>query len=362
MSERVFNFGAGPAVLPEPVLAEVQRDLMALPGVGISVLEISHRSKTFDVIIEETEARLRRVLSVPDDVHVLFLQGGGQLQFSMVPINFLERDRSADYVLTGSWGTKAIAEAKREGGTRVAWSGKDAGFRRVPADAELALDQGARYLHYTSNETIEGVQFQAAPHTGGVPLVCDASSDFLSRPIDLARPGLTYACAQKNAGPSGLTVVLVSESFLATRREGLHSMLDYRQFQEAGSRLNTPNVFGVYLHLLVLRWIEETMGGLEKLTAHNQRKARILYDALDADSDFYRPHAEKASRSVMNVTFRLPSDELDKEFLRKASERGLAELKGHRSVGGIRASIYNAMPVAGVEALRDFMVAFRKTH
>jgi phosphoserine aminotransferase len=361
MSERVLNFSAGPAVLPEAVLEEVQRDLLALPGVGISILEISHRSKAFDAIIEETEARLRRVLSVPEDVHVLFLQGGGLLQFSMVPINFLPPGGAVDYIVTGSWGSKASKEALREGTVRKVWDGKSEGYRRTPADSELALDPKAAYVHYTSNETIEGVQFKTPP-TVAVPLVCDASSDFLSRPIDCSRPGLIYACAQKNAGPSGLTVVLVSESFLATRREGLHSMLDYRQFADNGSRLNTPNCFGIYLHMLVLRWIEEEMGGLVALQRHNEEKSRILYQVLDADPEFFRGHAQSGHRSVMNVTFRMPTEELDKEFVAKASERGMKELKGHRSVGGIRASIYNAMPIAGIAKLRDFMLEFRKTH
>ncbi|HVS12858.1 MAG TPA: 3-phosphoserine/phosphohydroxythreonine transaminase [Thermoanaerobaculia bacterium] len=359
MSERVFNFSAGPAAIPLPVLEQVRDEMLSLPGAGMSVLEISHRSKWFDAILGEAEERLRSILGVPGHYRVLFLQGGAQLQFDMVPINFLHSDQSADYVLTGSWGAKALAEAKLSGGARVAWDGKAESWVRVPADSELDLDPAARYVHFTSNETIQGVQFAAPPATGDVPLVCDASSDFLSRPVDVERYGLIYACAQKNAGPAGMTVVIVRDDLLATRREGLHSMLDYRQHADAGSRFNTSPVFPIYVFGLIARWIEGEIGGLAALAARNEAKARILYETIDAHADFYAAHAEKGSRSTMNVTFRLPSEELEREFLEGAAARGMVQLKGHRSVGGVRASIYNAMPRAGVEALRDWMVELR---
>jgi phosphoserine aminotransferase len=359
-TERVFNFSAGPAVMPLPVLEQAQRELVALPGVGMSVLELSHRGKTFESILAEAEANLRRLLRVPDDYRVLFMQGGGQLQFSLVPMNFLDGG-VADYVLTGYWGSKAVKEAAREGTARVAWSGKAHNYDRVPAQHELDLDPNARYVHLTSNETIQGVQFHELPSTGGVPLVCDGSSDFLSAPIDIRRYALLYACAQKNAGPAGVTVVIVSDAFLATRCEGLHSMLDYQAYAENQSMVNTPPTFAIYLLMLITRWIEGE-GGLPALAERNARKAALLYDAIDRHPDFYRPHAQESSRSLMNVTFRLPSEELDAQFLAEASARGLKQLKGHRSVGGVRASIYNAMPVEGVEALRDFMLEFRAKH
>jgi phosphoserine aminotransferase len=357
MTERVFNFSAGPAVMPLPVLEQAQRELVALPGVGMSVLELSHRGKTFEAILAEAEANLRKLLAVPDDYRVLFMQGGGQLQFSLVPMNFLDGG-VADYVLTGYWGSKAVQEAAREGTARVAWSGKSDKYRRVPAQSELDLDPGARYVHLTSNETIQGVQFRELPATGDVPLVCDGSSDFLSEPIDIRRFGLLYACAQKNAGPAGVTVVIVRDSFLATRRDGLPPMLDYRSYAENQSMVNTPPTFAIYLLMLITRWIDQ-QGGLAALAERNRCKAAMLYEVLDREPDFYRGHAEKASRSLMNVTFRLPSEQLDEQFLAEASARGLKQLKGHRSVGGVRASIYNAMPVEGVEALRDFMLDFR---
>ena len=358
MSERVFNFCAGPAAMPLPVLEEAQRDLLALPGVGMSVMEISHRSKWFDEILEEAEANLRELLGLGDEHAVAFVQGGGQMQFSMIPINFLAADASADYVVTGSWSRKAAPEASKEGTARVVWTGEEHNYDRVPTDAELELDPDASYLYFTSNETIQGVQFEEPP-SSEVPLVCDASSDFLSRPLDLSRYGAYYACAQKNAGPAGLSVVILRRDFLERRKPGLHSMLDYGKHVEAGSRLNTPPTFAIYLFLLITRWLKGPMGGLEAVEAFNREKASLLYDVIDASSDFYLGHAQPQSRSTMNVTFRLPSDELDQRFLAEAEKNGLFQLKGHRSVGGIRASIYNAMARDGVVALRDFMLDFR---
>ncbi len=358
MTERVYNFCAGPAAIPLPVLEEAQRDLLSLPGVGMSVMEISHRSKWFDAIIEEAEANLRELLGLGDEFAVAFVQGGGQMQFSMVPINFLRPDASADYVVTGSWSKKAAPEAAKEGVARVVWSGEGCNYDRVPRGDELDLDPAAAYLYYTSNETIQGVQFKAPP-VAEVPLVCDASSDFLSRPLDLRSHGVYYACAQKNAGPAGLSIVILRRDVLEGRRQGLHSMLDYGKHVEAGSRLNTPPTFAIYLFLLITRWLRDEMGGLEGVAAHNEAKAKLLYDVLDAESDFFIGHAEPECRSTMNVTFKLSDSSLEPRFLEEAEAQGLFQLKGHRSVGGMRASIYNAMPMSGVEALRDFMLEFK---
>lgn len=358
---RVYNFSPGPATMPLAVLEEAQRDLLCYPGAGASILEISHRSATMDAILEEAEENLRRLLTIPDSYRVLFLQGGATLQFSMVPLNLLRgRSAPAQYILTGSWGRKAIAEARREGEVTLAWDGSEDGFRRVPTDDELVVDPGAAYLHYTSNETIQGIQFAREPEVGDLPLVCDASSDFLSRPLAVERYGLLYACAQKNAGPAGLTVVLVRDDVLEGCADGLHSMLDYRLAAANGSRLNTPPVFAIYLFLLITRWLEGEMGGLAAMDERNRAKAAMLYEVLDVHGDFYAGHAERGSRSTMNVTFRLPTPELEQAFVQEAGEQGLAQLKGHRSVGGIRASLYNAMPREGAEALRDFMVDFRR--
>ena len=361
---RVFNFSAGPAVLPVPVLKEAQRDLLALPGVGSSVLEISHRSETFDRILDEAEANLRELVGVPDDYRVLFLQGGALLQFSMIPINLLRGQAlPASYILTGTWGSKAAVEARREGGVHVAWDGRDGNFDRVPGDSELDLPPASAFVHYTSNETIQGVQFRRPPGVGDSPLVCDVSSDFLSGPVDVGRFGLLYACAQKNAGPAGLTVVIVSDRLLERSASDLHSMLSFRLQAEKGSRLNTPNVFGVYLFLLVTRWLRDEIGGLKAAAARAERKTGLIYDVLDEDGgEFYVCHAEPASRSRMNVTFRLRRSELEPVFVEAAAERDLVALKGHRSVGGFRASLYNAMPMEGAERLRDFMLEFRAAH
>ncbi|MEE2778166.1 MAG: 3-phosphoserine/phosphohydroxythreonine transaminase [Acidobacteriota bacterium] len=357
--QRVFNFSPGPATLPLSVLEQIQRDILAYPGAGASILEISHRSPTMDDILDETEANLRLLLSIPDNYRVLFMQGGGRLQFSLVPLNLLYgRGTSAQYVLTGSWGKKAIDEARREGEVSLAWDGSGVDFCRVPTNEELDLDPLAAYIHYTSNETIQGVQFPAEPAVGEVPLVCDTSSDFLSRPIPIDRYGLLYACAQKNAGAAGLTAVIVRDDLLRTDGE-LHTMLDYGLYARQRSLVNTPPVFAIYILMLVTRWLMRDMGGLDAVATHNAAKASLLYEVLDSSDGFYSGHAEPASRSLMNVTFRLPDDETGAAFLSEARDAGLHQLKGHRSVGGVRASIYNAMPVAGVEALRDFMITFR---
>ncbi|MCC6487045.1 MAG: 3-phosphoserine/phosphohydroxythreonine transaminase [Candidatus Hydrogenedentes bacterium] len=360
MEQRVFNFSAGPATLPLPALEEAQRDLLVLPGAGASVMEISHRSKQFAAVLESAKSNVQKLLNLPENYKVLFIQGGASLQFSMVPMNFLRGEgKSADYILTGSWGGKAIKEAKKEGATRVAWTGKEEKFVRVPGQNELDLDPKAVYCHFTSNETIEGVQFATEPDTGKVPLVCDASSDILSRPIAIEKYGLIYAGAQKNIGPSGVALVIVREDMLAQVPEGMHSMLDYKLMAENDSLYNTPSCFAIYMVMLVTKWLLEDVGGLDAIAAINKKKARLLYDTIDGSGGFYKGHANKESRSVMNVTWRLPSEELEQKFTKEATAAGLHGLKGHRSVGGIRASIYNAMPVEGVEALADFMTDFR---
>ena len=358
MTERIFNFSAGPAVLPVPVLEEAQRELLSLPGVGMSVMEISHRSKTFDAILASAESGIRELLSVPDNYRILFLQGGASLQFSMIPMNFLPADGIADYVLTGSWGKKALKEAKRTGNVNVAATMADGGFTRVPNNDEINLTPNASYVHITSNETIEGVQWKREPDTGSVALVCDASSDILSRAIPVDKYGLIYAGAQKNIGPSGVTLVIIREDLLQRIPDGLHTMLDYRTHVENNSLYNTPNTWGIYIISLVCKWIKGK-GGIAGMERENDDKARLLYDAIDG-TGFYRGHADVDCRSTMNVTYRLPSEELEKKFTSEATAQGLDGLKGHRSVGGIRASIYNAFPRAGVEALVSFMKEFER--
>jgi phosphoserine aminotransferase len=358
MTERIYNFSAGPAVLPVPVLEEAQRDMLSLPGVGMSVMEISHRCKTFDDIYARAETGLRELLGLPENYHVLFLQGGASLQFSMIPMNFLPEGGSADYVITGSWGKKALKEAKREGTINVAATMADGGFTRVPGNGELKLDPAAAYVHITTNETIEGVEWKQEPEVGDVPLVADASSDILSHPIPVHKYALIYAGAQKNIGPSGVTLVILNNDLLQRIPEGLHTMLDYRTHVENKSLYNTPNTWGIYIISLVCKWLLDK-GGLSAMQRENEEKARLIYDTIDS-TGFYRGHADADARSIMNVTFRLPSEELEKKFTSEATAQGLDGLKGHRSVGGIRASIYNAFPLAGVKALVAFMNEFEK--
>jgi phosphoserine aminotransferase len=358
MTERIFNFSAGPAVLPVPVLEEAQRDMLSLPGVGMSVMEISHRSKTFDEIIGRAESGLRELLGIADNYRILFLQGGASLQFSMAPMNFLPADGSADYVITGSWGKKALKEAKKAGSVNVAATMADGGFTRVPSREEMSLNPHAAYVHMTSNETIEGVVWKDEPEVGDVPLVADMSSDILSRAIDVDKYGMIYAGAQKNMGPSGVTVVILREDLLQRIPENLPTMLDYRIHVENKSLYNTPNTWGIYILSLVCKWLADK-GGLAAMERENEEKAQLIYDAIDA-TDFYRGHADADCRSTMNVTFRLPAEELEKKFAAEATAQGLDGLKGHRSVGGIRASIYNAFPREGVEALVSFMKDFER--
>ncbi len=360
---RAWNFSPGPATLPVPVLERVREELLELPGAGASVLEISHRSPAFEAIREEAESNLRTLLRVPETHRVLFLQGGASLQFAMVPMNLLGPGSTAEYVVTGSWSRKALAEAERLDRPRVVWDGAGTGYTTVPDLGALELDPGAAYLHVTSNETIQGVELpDGFEPRSGAPLVCDASSDFLARPIPVERYGLLYAGAQKNAGPAGLTIVLIRQDLLERIPEGLPTMLDYRTHVEHRSLYNTPPVFAIYVFLLVTRWLRDEVGGLEAMHARNREKAALLYEAIDASEGFYRGHAAPEARSLVNVTFRLPSEELERAFVARAREEGLLELAGHRSVGGIRASIYNAMPLEGVRALRTFMEEFRARH
>jgi phosphoserine aminotransferase len=364
MPERVWNFSAGPANLPLGVVEEAREHLLALPGAGASILEISHRSRAFEAVIEEAEANLRDLLDIPQTHRVLFLQGGASLQFSMVAMNLLRAAaRPATYVVTGSWGEKAVVEARREGGVDVVWSGAEDGYRSVPTLAELDIDADAPYVHVTSNETIQGVEFPGGfEPAAGPPLVVDASSDFLSRPIDVSRYGLLYAGAQKNAGPAGLTIAIVRDDVLERTGDDLPTMLSYRTYAANRSLYNTPPVFAVYVLMLVTRWLRDEIGGLDEMLERNREEAGLVYDAIDASAGFYRGHASPAARSLMNVTFRLPDPELERRFLADAADHDLVELTGHRSVGGIRASLYNAMPLEGVLALRDFMRSFAADH
>jgi phosphoserine aminotransferase len=356
--QRLFNFSAGPAVLPLPVLEEAQRDLISLPGVGMSILEISHRSKAFEDILARTEADLRTLGSIPASHKVLFLQGGASLQFSMVPMNLLTSGRTADYIVTGGWAQKAVKEAQRVGTVHVAASTESENFARIPRQDELKLTPDAAYVHFTTNNTLFGTEWKSEPSVGDVPLVADTSSDMFSRPIDFSKYGLVYAGAQKNLGPSGVTLVVVREDLLARSQKSLPTMLNYAVHAENGSMYNTPPCFGIYLMGLVAQWAL-AQGGLSEIAARNERKAGKLYSEIDR-SGFYRGTAAKDSRSLMNVTFRLPNEDLEKAFVKQSTAAGLDGLKGHRSVGGIRASIYNAFPEEGVDALVQFMQEFEK--
>ena len=353
----VHNFNAGPAALPRPVLERVQSELLDFKGSGMSVMELSHRSKTFEAQRAYAEQSLRELLDLGDDWAVLFLQGGATLQFSMAPMNLLTEGARADYLTSGAWGEKALIEARKIGDAREAASSQSDEYRRVPT--EFDLDAGAKYVHLTTNETIGGVQWPTLPDTAGVPIVADMSSDILSRPIDIARFGLIYAGAQKNIGPSGVTVVLLRRDWLQKHPQ-LPTMLEYATHAKADSLYNTPNTFGIYVVALVCDWIREH-GGLSGMAARNAAKAELLYGAIDA-TDFYSGFAAKASRSQMNVTFGLPSPALESLFAARATEAQMIGLKGHRSVGGLRASIYNAVELESVRALVEFMREFERVN
>jgi len=355
---RIHNFAAGPAVLPLPVLEQIQRDLVALPGIGMSILEISHRSKPFEAMIQKAEADIRTLAAIPADYRVLFLQGGASTQFSMVPMNLLTAGATADYIDSGSWAEKAIKEAKKVGTVNVAASSKGDSYSRIPAQSELKLTPGAAYVHMTSNNTIEGTEFKALPDVGDSPLVNDTSSDMFSRPIDVARHALIYAGAQKNMGPAGVTVVIIREDVLSRSQKSLPTMLNYAVHAENKSLYNTPPVFSVYALGLVMQWLIE-QGGLAAIAKVNGRKAQKLYAEIDR-TGFYRGTAQKESRSLMNVTFRLATEDLEARFVKESVAAGLDGLKGHRAVGGMRASLYNALPEAAVDALVSFMQDFER--
>ena len=357
---RVYNFSAGPAMLPEAVLRRAREELLDWQGSGMSVMEMSHRGKEFMSIARQAEADLRELMGIPENYRVLFLQGGASLQFAMVPLNLMRGPGKADYVLTGSWSKKAIAEGKRFGAVNIAASTEESGFTTVPPQETWQLDPEAAYVHYTPNETIQGVEFHWIPDTGDVPLVADMSSTILSRPIDVSRFGLIYAGAQKNAGPAGLTLVIVREDLIGHAQAGTPTLLDYATHAEAGSMYNTPPTYAWYIAGLVFQWIKE-QGGLAAMGERNKRKADKLYAAIDA-SDFYANPVDPAARSWMNVPFTLADPALDPVFLEEAAAEGLVTLKGHRSVGGMRASIYNAMPEEGVDALVQFMAEFERRH
>jgi len=357
---RVFNFSAGPAVLPEEVLRQAQAEMLDWRGSGMSVMEMSHRGKEFIEISDTAEADLRELLAIPASYKVLFLQGGASLQFAMIPMNLLRGKGTADYVHTGEWAKKAIGEAKKLCSVNVAASSQDRNFTYAPAQRQWRLSPDAAYVHYTGNETIGGVEFHWIPDTGAVPLVCDLSSSLLSRPLDVARFGLIYAGAQKNIGPAGLTIVIVREDLIGHAPAGTASMLDYKVQADNGSMYNTPPTYAIYVAGLVFQWLK-ARGGLAGMENTNIAKAQLIYDIIDG-GDFYRSPVAREDRSRMNVPFTLPSEDLDAPFLEEARQNGLLQLKGHRSVGGMRASIYNAMPLEGVRTLVDFMREFARKH
>lgn len=357
MSERIFNFNAGPAALPTEVLEDVQKDLLNYKGEGLSVMEMSHRSKTFDSIIKDAESGLKRIMKLPDNYKVIFMQGGATMQFAAVPLNLLKAGQSADYINTGSWSKKAIQEAQKLGKkVNVIASSEDANFNYIPK--EYSINKDAAYLHITSNNTIFGTQWIKYPDSGNVPMICDMSSDISCRVFDASKFALIYAGAQKNMGPSGVTIVIIRDDLMAQSPDDIPTMTSYKIIGGKDSLYNTPPTFGIYLIKLVAEWIENT-GGLSELEKLNNKKAELLYNQID-NTGFYKGTVEKESRSIMNVTFRLPSEDLEKQFIAESLTKGMIGLKGHRSVGGCRASIYNAVPLKAVEALVDFMRDFEK--
>jgi phosphoserine aminotransferase len=356
--KRIYNFNAGPAALPQSVLEEIQSEFLDFKGSGMSITEVSHRSKWFEDVLNDAVARTKRLLNVGDNYKVLFLQGGASLQFAMIPMNFLAEGRSADYVNTGTWSTKAIKEAKIVGKTvKVVATSEDRNFAYIPKNIQFNAD--AVYAHITSNNTIKGTQWAEFPETGGIPLVADMSSDIFSRPFDASRFGLIYAGAQKNMGPAGVCLVVVRDDMLKLAQDNLPTMLRYSIHVENNSMYNTPPCFSVYTAQLVLKWVEETVGGLEKMARINRQKADLIYNLIDGGK-FYRGTADADSRSLMNVTFRLPDEALEKKFIADAQRHEMGGLKGHRSVGGCRASIYNPTSLKAVEALVDFMKTFER--
>jgi len=358
-TERVYNFSAGPGALPEAVLRQAQKDIWNIAGSGIGILEHSHRGKVYDKINAETEQDCRELANIPSNYRVFFVQGGASSQCFMVPMNFTKPGDTADYFLTGKWASDSVNEAKLFCNVHIVASSKDTNFDRIPDKSTWKFSPNAKYCHFTSNNTIFGTEWRTEPkHPHGAPLVCDASSDIFSKPIDVTKYGLIYAGAQKNLGPAGTVLIIASDDFLKTGRDDLPTMLKYRTHAENESRYNTPPTFGIYLCGQMFKWIK-AQGGLKAMAEMNEEKARLLYDAIDNSGGFYRGHAQKDSRSLMNVTFRCPTPELDDTFCKQAEKCGLDGLKAHRSTGGMRASIYNAFPIEGVRALVDFMKKFQ---
>jgi phosphoserine aminotransferase len=356
---RVYNFNAGPAALPLAALERARDELIDFKGSGMSIIEHSHRGKEYEAVHDEAEALVRELLSVSDQYHVLFLQGGASQQFAMVPMNLLPQGKSADYILTGGWSEKALDEAKIIGQTRVAWTGESTKYTRIPDPAEIKIDPAAAYVHLTSNNTLYGSQWFDFPNTGNVPLVGDMSSDFLWRKFDVSRFGLIYAGAQKNAGPSGIVIVIVRKDLVEGGRRDIPKIFRYKTHADTRSLYNTPPTFSVYMVRNVLSWLKD-QGGLAVMEKLNREKGKVLYGAIDAAPDFYRCPVEKKSRSLMNVVFRLPSEALEEQFVAEAKKAKMIGLKGHRSVGGIRASTYNAVSLEAVQALAAFMADFAK--
>ena len=356
---RVFNFSAGPAVLPEAVLREAAAEMLDYRGTGMSVMEMSHRSKTYQNIIDTAEADLRKLMGIPAGYKVLFLQGGASQQFAMIPLNFATKDHPGSYVLSGSFATKAYQEAEILGVGEIAASSKEVDFRHIPTQDELKINPEASYVHLCYNNTIYGTEYHYVPDTKGVPLIADMSSDMLSRPVDFQKFDFIYAGVQKNLGPAGVVLVVAKKDLLAKSPETLPTMLRYSTFLKKDSLYNTPPAFCIYMVGKVAAWIKAN-GGLVEMEKRNQKKAKVVYDAIDNSNGFYRGHADKDSRSFMNVTFRLPSEDLEKKFVAEALEHQLSGVKGHRSVGGMRASIYNAMPYEGALRLAEFMEKFRQ--
>lgn len=361
MTDRAINFSAGPAVLPVSVLQQIRDEMFCLPGVGSSILEISHRSPAFGEILEKTTSNFRTLLNIPSDYEVVFLQGGANFQNVMIPANLLVDDQQmADYIVTGAWGTKSAAEVSRFGKLHVVFDGKNTNYNRVPNHDELELTENSAYVHFTSNETIHGVQFQSLPDVGDRPLVCDHSSDLMSRPIDVSKYGMLYACAQKNCGVAGVTICVIRKDLLQRCSERLPKYLNYQKHVDGNSMMNTPPTFAIYVTGLVCQWLQNEIGGLDKMQQLNQEKCQLLYSVIDESDGFYVGHAEKADRSQMNVVFKMNSADLDKRFLAGAGDAGMTTLGGHRSLGGVRASIYNAMPTEGVKSLAEFMRDFQQ--
>ena len=359
LQKRAYNFNAGPSALPLEVLETAQKELVNYADTGMSLMEMSHRGPVFEGVHNEAIARLRKIYNIPENYEVLFVQGGASLQFAQIPMNFLSQDETASYVLTGSWSEKAIKEAKLFGNTNEAASTKENKYKNIPALEDIKWNETDKYVHITSNNTIYGTQWKQYPETGNVPLIADMSSDILSKPVDVSKFGIIYAGAQKNLGPSGVTVVIIRKDLIEQANTNIPTMLKYSTHADNNSLYNTPPTFGIYMLGEVLKWVE-AQGGLKKIAQNNEEKAALIYDVIDGSNGFYTGHAEAGSRSLMNITFRVADEELEKKFLAEAKAAGFVGLNGHRSVGGCRASTYNAVPREACQALADFMVKFQK--